>query len=235
MIALGISNIIYFFGLQFTEAHIGAALYTTYPIFISIYSIFILKERSNLKLKSIGFAMGFIGTTILITNFNFNLIIDPSNIIGNILIVVAASIWAFYSVLGKVIFNKSDDIKNIDVKYTIISNLLACVPIISILFFTNEINTFLLYSWDQWIIILILGIVATGLGLYIFFKGIKKIEVSRGISLALLKPVIATIFSFIILDEIPNIALYISLPLIFVAILMINKPKSNAEKEQVIE
>ncbi|MBD3226609.1 MAG: EamA family transporter [Candidatus Lokiarchaeota archaeon] len=240
MVALGISNIIYFLGLQFTFANVGSALYTTYPLFISVYSVFILNERTNLKLKLVGLIVGITGTTILITNFQLNLIIIPENLLGNILIVIAAMIWAFYSVLGKYIFRKSEDIKNVDVKYTIISNLLSCVPIFIILLLTpvipifeSEINSFLLYTWDQWLIILILGIIATGLGLYIFFKGIKKIEVSKGISLALFKPVIATIFSFFILREVPTIALYISLPLIIGAVLLINKPiRIKSEKSK---
>ena len=230
IIALGISNMIYFIGLQFTPANIGAACYSTYPIFISIYSIFLLNERSNLKLKMVGFALGLIGTTILITEFQFDLLIHPVHLIGNSLIVIAAAIWAFYSVLGKKIFNKASDIKNIEIKYTTLSSFLACIPIMIVLIFTpDEINTFFIYSWDQWIIILILGIIATGFGLFIFFKGVKRIEVSKGISLALFKPIIAIIFSFVILFEVPNLALFVSLPLIIIAVLLINRPIKNSK------
>ncbi|MHA1695135.1 MAG: DMT family transporter [Candidatus Helarchaeota archaeon] len=220
----GISNLLYFIGLQFTQANVGSALYTTYPIFISIYSVFILNERSNLKLKSIGFLIGITGTTILITNFQINLLIDPQNILGNILIVSAAAIWSIYSVIGKVIFNRANNIKNIEIKYTLISCFLAALPNFVLIGFTSEFNNFLIYTWEEWIIILILGTTSTALSIYLFFKGVQKIEVSKGISLALFKPVIATIFSFIILFEVPTLALLIAFPLIIIAVLLINNP-----------
>ncbi|MHA1270824.1 MAG: DMT family transporter [Candidatus Helarchaeota archaeon] len=229
-IGLGISNMIYFLGLQFTNANVGSALYVTYPIFISIYSVFLLNERSNLKLKTIGYLIGITGTLILMTNFQFELLFQPQNIFGNILLVFAAILFAFQSVIGKLIFKKSKEITNIEIKYTTTSFLLACIPIIIVLFFTPEINTFLMYSLSEWIIILILGIVSTGFGLYIFYRGIKKIELSKGISLALLKPVISTIFCYIILEELPTIALIVSIPMIMVAVFLINRPIKNNKK-----
>src|SRR5271157_3148628 len=78
VIALGISNMIYFIALQFVQANVGSALYTTYPIFISIYGIFILDERSSLKRKALGYTIGFFGTFILLLNVNFSLIFTPA-------------------------------------------------------------------------------------------------------------------------------------------------------------
>ena len=69
--ASGIANIIYFIGVSNSQANVAATIYSTYPIWISIYSIYILNERSNLKLKFIGIIFGLVGVTILMTNFNF--------------------------------------------------------------------------------------------------------------------------------------------------------------------
>ncbi|MHA1250965.1 MAG: hypothetical protein ACTSRP_13310 [Candidatus Helarchaeota archaeon] len=60
-----------------------------------------------------------------------------------------------------------------------------------------------------------------------FYRGIKKIELSKGISLALLKPIISTIFCYIILLELPTIALLISIPMIMFAVFLINRPVNN--------
>ena len=144
MLGLGISNIIYFIGLHYTQANIGAALYSTYPLFISIYAIFILGERTNLPQKFLGYIIGFIGMFILITNFQLGLLFKPENIIGNVLLVLAAAIWGFYSILGKKIFKlENGAIPNIEIKWTAISFLLSCVPIIIILPFTGETESFL--------------------------------------------------------------------------------------------
>jgi drug/metabolite transporter (DMT)-like permease len=99
--ALGIGNAIYFVGVTNTKANIAATIYTTYPMWITFYSIFILNEKSNLKLKFIGIGIGLIGIAILMTNFNITEIFSPQNLFGNFLVLLGSIIWSFYSVLGK--------------------------------------------------------------------------------------------------------------------------------------
>ncbi len=68
--ALGISNVIYFIGVRNTQANIAATIYSSYPIWITIYSILLLQEKNNLKLKFIGLGIGIFGVIILMTNLN---------------------------------------------------------------------------------------------------------------------------------------------------------------------
>ena len=96
MFGSGISNVLFFEGVQLTQANTGSVLYTTYPIFVSIYSIFVLNEKTNIPRKLIGFFIGFIGIVILMTNFQIGLIFEPANILGNIYLVAAAMIWSLY-------------------------------------------------------------------------------------------------------------------------------------------
>jgi drug/metabolite transporter (DMT)-like permease len=223
VIGLGISNMIYFLGLQFTLPGVGAALYTSYTLFIGIYSIFILNERTNIPLKIIGFILGFLGVVILLTNFNFSLLIMPDKILGNLLLVLAGGIWGFYSVLGKKIFRLNKDIKNVDVKFTVLSFFLACIPIAITLPFTAEIGDFFHHEPIEWLFISIMAIFVTAIGIYIFFVGVKLIEVSHGISFSLLKPIMAAFFSFLLLGEIPPTAMIVSVPLVTIAVLLINR------------
>lgn len=227
--ALGISNIIYFVGINNTQANIGATIYTSYPIWISIYSIFILNERLNLKLKFMGIFIGLIGVMILLTNLNFLDILSVENLIGNLLVLTGSIIWGLYSVLGKKIQLKEQETTNHDLKFTLVSLFFASLPIFLILVFTPEFNTFLIYDFNSWYLILFLGIISTGLGIYLFFIGLKHIEVSKGISLAFLKPIFATVLAFFLLIELPTISLFISIPIVIISIILINKtPKSNS-------
>lgn len=242
--ALGISNMIYFLALQFVQANIGSALYTTYPIFISIYGIFILDERSSLKRKALGYAIGFFGTFILLVNVNFSLIFNPAAFgsdlitkfsalfdlsnVGNVMLVVAAALWGFYSVLGKKISLLNPDTRDSQLKFSAFSNLLACIPNFIVILFMpsgspNSIDLLFVHLPSEWILILIMGFIITGLAYYAFFIGVKKIEVTKGISLSLLKPVLVTIFSLVILsnEAVPS-ALFVSIPLISAAVLFIN-------------
>ncbi|MFX0073274.1 MAG: EamA family transporter, partial [Candidatus Hermodarchaeota archaeon] len=78
--------------------------------------------------------------------------------------------------------------------------------------------------------IFFLGIVCTGLGTYLLFEGIKHLEVSKGMSLAFLKPIYATFLAFILLNESPTISLIVSIVLVIISILLINKRPSIQEE-----
>jgi drug/metabolite transporter (DMT)-like permease len=226
VIGLGISNILYFLGLHFelTQANVASALYTTYPIFATLYAILMLQERRNIPLKILGFVIGFTGTTLLVTDFQFNLLLTPEFIFGNLLLVSAASMFAIHSVVGKKIFSAEQKVTNIEIKYNLITSFLACIPVFLILvMMPEEIETLFQYDLFEWSLVLFLGVVSTAFGLYIFFKGIKKIEVSQGISLALLKPILATIFAFLILGEYPTVALVVAIIMVSIGVLLINK------------
>jgi drug/metabolite transporter (DMT)-like permease len=73
------------------------------------------------------------------------------------------------------------------------------LPVIIILLFTNELQGFLQYSPFEWVIVLILACFSTGFGLFIFFLGVRKLDISQGMSMALLKPIMAAIIAFFIL------------------------------------
>ncbi len=225
VLGLGISNMIYFLGIQAygTEAHVGAALYVSYTLFIGVYSIFILNERTNIPLKIVGFVVGFLGILILLTDFNFAIILQPDKITGDILLVLAGAIWGFYSVLGKKIFKKNPEIKNVDIKFTIWSFFLSCIPIAITLPFSGEIPDFLQHDAVEWSLVAFLAIISSGIGLYIFFVGVKYIDVSHGISFSLLKPIIAAFFMFVFFQNDIPIAMWVSVPLVSAAVLLINR------------
>ena len=221
--ALGIGNAIYFVGVTNTKANIAATIYTTYPMWITFYSIFILNEKSNLKLKFIGIVIGLIGIAILMTNFNITEIFSPQNLFGNFLVLLGSIIWSFYSVLGKKIQINEKETSNIALKFCMVSSFLASITIFIILIFTPEIESFMNYSFESWLWISFLGVVPSGLGTFLLFEGIKRIEVSKGMSLAFCKPIFATILAFFILNELPTIALLISISLVIASIILINK------------
>jgi drug/metabolite transporter (DMT)-like permease len=221
--ALGISNVIYFMGVRNTQANIAATIYSTYPIWITIYSILLLQEKNNLKLKFIGLSIGIFGVIILMTNFNFIGLFESEYLFGNVLVLLGSILWGLYSVLGKRIQINEKNTTNIPLKFSFISSLLACLPIFVILIFTSEFQNFGNYDIQSWAWIFFLGIISTGLGIFLLFEGIKRLEVSKGMSLAFLKPIFATILAFFILKEIPTLSLYISVGMIIISIVLINK------------
>ena len=229
VIGLGFSNITYFIGIQMTEPHIGAALYTSYALFIGIYSIFILNERSNIPLKITGFLMGLGGTILLGVTSSMNSSKSGENpILGNFLLVMSGAIWGFYSVLGKKIMRNNRGIKNVDVKFSALSFFLACIPPAIFLPFLPEGASFINHSFVEWALIGLMAVFVTAIGVYLFYHGCNTIDVSLGISNSLLKPIFSAIFSFFLLGLDIPLAMFISIPIVSVAVLLINKKPKQA-------
>ncbi len=231
--ALGISNVIYFIGVTHTQANIAAIIYTTYPIWIMIYSFFILNERNNIKIKFLGIMIGFLGVLILMTNFNLLGFFSSKYLFGNVLVLIGSIIWGLYSVIGKKIQLNEKDLSNAPLKFATISSLFASIPILVILLFTPERDGFLNYDVESWFWIAFMGIICTGIGIFLLFEGIIRLEVSKGFSLAFLKPIFVMFLAYFILSEEPTIALYISLCLIVVSIILINANPKYKEKRTI--
>ncbi|TXT63185.1 MAG: membrane protein of unknown function [Promethearchaeota archaeon] len=232
IIASGLSNILYFIGVNNTQANIASAILTTYPIWITIFSFFLLKEKSNIEYKIIGIILGVIGVFILITNFNFSGFLMQENLLGNILVLCGSIIWGLYTPLGKRIQTNEEETTNCALKFTMLSFVFTSIFISFIVLLTPEVHTFFQYDLNSWFWVLFLGIIPTGFGQYIFFLGVKHIEVSKGISLAFLKPVFATILAFFILQEQTTFTLLISIGLVSCSVILINRNRNNAEIEE---
>ena len=119
-------------------------------------------------------------------------------------------------------------ITNIEIKYTMVSFLFSCIPALITIFFTEETDTFLRYTGVEWGWVIFMAFISSAIGLFVFFIGVRKIEVSKGMSLALLKPIMASALAFAILSETPTNALITSIVLVIVAVTLINR-KSKIE------
>jgi len=225
ILGMGLGNFVYFLGVERTKANLGSVIYGTYPLFISIYSYFLLKERSNLKLKIMGYFIGFLATLIILTDFNFTNLLNSEYITGNLLVLLAAAIWSIFSVFGKKITkNERNLTANVDLKFNFVAMALAGLTnLIFILFMPAEQQDFFNYPLESWLYLFLLGIFVTGLGTWFFFLGIQDLEISKGISLAMFKPIFSLILAFFILGETPSLILLICLPFVISAVYLINK------------
>ncbi|MFX0135141.1 MAG: DMT family transporter [Candidatus Hodarchaeota archaeon] len=238
VLGLGISHVLYFIAISNTFANTGSLIFTTYPIWTALYSIILLNERTNLKLKFIGMGIGIFGIAILMLSFQptefFNieqLFRNYSHVFGSIVALIASLLWSLYAVLGKKIQNNCEETSDYDLKFTALSFIVTSIFMFFLLIFTPDFNAIFYYDLNTWFLVLILGVVSSGISYYLFFMGIKYIEVSKGISLALLKPIIAIFFAFVILGEDITLILLLSLAIVIFSLYLINRNPSDTEKE----
>lgn len=196
---LATGNVILFsFGIKLTTANIGQTIYTTVPIISAIASYFLLKEKFNV-LKITGILIGFFGTAVIILLPIFSKGIGVlSGMTGNLIILIAAISYSFYSVLSKKFQEKYSPIQL--VSYLALTTTL----IISILSVSD------LYRYPQWwqnitasglFSVIFLGIIGTAFYFLIVQLIIKKTTPVIASMVLYLQPLATFIWSYIFLKE----------------------------------
>lgn len=102
MAATGIAafNPLQYFALHTTTAINVTLILATCPAFMALLSVLFLKDRLGMA-QIAGIAVSFIGVAIVITNGNLQALLDVHFAIGDIWMLCAALIWAFYSIAVK--------------------------------------------------------------------------------------------------------------------------------------
>ena len=93
-------NPLQYFALHTTTAINVTLILATCPAFMALLSMLFLKERLGLA-QLLGIAVSFIGVAIVITNGDLESLLDVQFAIGDIWMLCAAIIWAFYSIAVK--------------------------------------------------------------------------------------------------------------------------------------
>ncbi len=213
-------------GTTLTDASIAATIVSGNPIIISLYMLTIGKERRTFK-KIFGIILGFLGMLIIVTELDFTQFMSKENVIGNLIVLFGMVFWCVHIIIGKRIIGKKlseDDafqISNLD--YNGVTFIVAGLLMVPFLLIPGEIATLSLFTWQTWLGMLYLGIFTSGIAYLFFFKGLEKIEASRGINLFYLKPIIATMFAILLIHEIPTLYFFIGIAIEVIALIFISQ------------
>lgn len=173
--------------LKYSSASTSAILFSTNPIFVALFSSFLLREKPT-KNQIIGISLGVLGSIFVTGGFK------ASNLVGPLLAISSAAIFGLYTVTGK----------NLTMR-------LGSLSVNSFSFlFGGTINFIWLFMnkqpiWqvtgDNYIRLLYLGIFVTGLAYYSFFTGLSMLNTTAGSSVFFAKPVFASILAWIFLAD----------------------------------
>ncbi|MDR7870487.1 MAG: DMT family transporter [Tissierellaceae bacterium] len=191
-IVLSINWTALFQAMKYTTIPIAILSYHTAPIFITVFSAIFLKEK--ITKKNIMFlSLAIVGVL---------LVLDSGGDIGT---AINHTKGIMYGILGAVsygiaiILNKL--IKDLSgFQRTLIQLSLVSIILLPIVIGQGNVN---LGQWDlkQWILVLIIGIIHTGLAYLLYFPSIKDVKGSTIAILTYLDPIIAILTSFVFLKE----------------------------------
>ncbi len=189
MLGLGLYPLFFITALTIAPAAQVNVLNYLWPIFILVFSLFVLQEKFSWK-TLVAFVLGLIGTYVIITQGSL-LSIKLEYLSGYVLALGAAISWAIFSV-----FNKKKKLDSIASLF--LFNVVGLILIALLMFFTK--SSFLILSKEVFGTFYI-GLFATAIAHLLWIKSLRIGKTSLIANLGHLTPFISLFFIFIILKE----------------------------------
>ena len=206
------------YGVESVQSNLAAILMSTTPLSSTILGHYYTKDEKFNFTKTIGILIGFTGIVYL---FSDNLLINESNFISAILILVGSTCY----VIGGVLTLKIKEKKNENVTGSIL--IWAVIILIPLSFLIEKPWTYS-PSVQSTISVVYLGLVSTGIAWLLRFK----ILVNNGLifqsQVSYLIPIFGTILSYIFLRELITFKVVISLVAVTIGIYFV---RSAGEKK----
>lgn len=221
-ISVTIFNTFVYIGLETTTATNALLINSSTPIIIILLSSLILKKHLN-KIEILGVALSTFGVLYVILKGNISEILNLTITSGDLWILVAASIWALYSVLLKY---KPKEIKALDFLFLIV---FFGTFFLFILFygsgyeFTSQIyeNKKILYT------LIYVAIFPSILSFYFWNTGIQEIGANKVGQYGNLMPIFGSVLAYFCLDEELHTYHFIGLFLVLIGIYLTQIYKSK--------
>ena len=203
------------YGVKSVQSNLAAILMSTTPLSSTILGHFFTKNEKFNLIRTVGVLIGFSGIVYL---FSDNILINDSNFVSALLILLGSTCY----VIGGVLTLKISQKKNENVTGSIlIWAVLILLPLVY--FFEKPWNS--VPSIESTISVVYLGMVSTGVAWLLRFKILKDNGLIFQSQVSYLIPIFGTILSYIFLKEIITPKVLVSLLAVIVGIYFVKKAK----------
>lgn len=203
-------------GLQMSSASLTAIIFSSNPLFISLFSAIILKEKLT-KGKVIGLFLGILGLFVTCSHvFTMSFDVDSSFIIGVLLIFLGMIIFSLYTVLNKPRVKKYGSIT-----CTTLSSIygaISIIPLLIVIGMKDGINSFAFNFSLIWPQFLFVAFFVTGIAYYFYFDALSNLDTAISSMSFFIKPPLASFMCFLLLHEEITVNSIIGIIIIFIAV-----------------
>ncbi len=196
VVGVALFNIFQNMGIGLTSSGIASLLVASNPVFILILSAMILGEKIT-RNKAAGIVLGSVG--IIVVTFlgkNMAILIRSGSFWGNILALLSAVCWAVYSVMNKRALKSYTPLT-----LTVLAYVFGSFILFFLCFTFGNLSLVFRWSLSSWLILLYLGILASGVTFYLWNYALSTMEASRVSIFIFLVPVVAIFLGKLILSE----------------------------------
>lgn len=199
---LGFNWVFLFQGFKHTTISNATLVYYFAPVFIIIASPIVIKESFS-KIKAISTFTAVIGLFLILDIKGAGEIGYLSNIKGIAFALLAAVFYASVVFINKFIINISD------YRRTLFQLTSAAAVLFPFILFQKEgyasiilkFKHILTLDLNTWVLIIIVGIVHTGLSYLLYFSALKDLNAQSAAILSYIDPISAVVFASIFLKE----------------------------------
>jgi drug/metabolite transporter (DMT)-like permease len=215
-----INKLLEYVGLALTTASDVALLITSESIFTAALSWLLLRERFR-KLTGLALCLGFVGVYLIVERSLIPNIPTGGGIwriVGDLLVVLALLVEAFYTVRGKALLVKHPPL--LITSASIVGSLVFWLPVAGWEIFTT--------GWHPigpvaWISICWMALMSTVLAYLAWFQGLAKVNGSAAASTLFIQPLLGTLLAIVLLGEQLTLTTVIGGVLIIVSVYLISR------------
>jgi drug/metabolite transporter (DMT)-like permease len=220
LVGFVINKLLEYVGLALTTASDVALLITSESIFTAALSWLLLRERFR-KLTGLALCLGFVGVYLIVERSLIPNIPAGGGvwrIVGDLLVVLALLVEAFYTVRGKALLVKHPPL--LITAASIVGSLVFWLPVAGWEIFTIGWHPIGLLAWIGigW-----MALMSTVLAYLAWFQGLAKVDGSAAASTLFIQPLLGTLLAIVLLGEQLTLTTVIGGILIIVSVYLISK------------
>ncbi|WAH37496.1 DMT family transporter [Alicyclobacillus dauci] len=192
----GILGITFYFalentGVKLTSASDAAMIVSSYPAITAILELLVFKVKTTF-VKTVGIVLAVGGVCEL--SFSAHMSLDTTQVLGNILLVIAGVAWTFYNFVTSTVVN-SYPATTVSLYQTVIGTT-AFIPLAG-----TELHQWTQPNMESFLALLYLGICCSVVAFLLYNYGLRKLSSSTVVTMMNLVPVFGVMFSVLILHE----------------------------------
>jgi len=189
--AIAFQRISYFYAVGLTTATVAAILFYTYPVFVTFFAVFFLKEKFD-RAMLLAVVMAFSGVALVVRIYDFaSLNID---FVGMLFGLLSSLLFVLYFVMVKGLRDRYSNWT-----LSVYGDGIGVLALLPIIYFSA--SNIVEFSTELWLLILAIAWGPSLLAYLFYSYALKYVDASKGSILGVIEPLSAALFSASILGE----------------------------------
>lgn len=193
VLGIGLNQAGFVLGLNYTSVAHSSLIIATTPIYVLLVAAWMKQEALTLQ-KVMGLVLSLVGVFVLTLEHGTGL--HGPSFLGDMITLCGSVAFAFYAVYSKELAERYDTLSMITFVY--VAGVVVVTPMAGWQLFDLAWAD---VTWRGWLGLLYNAAIASVMGYMIFYYALTKISATRVSAFSYLQPVLATLFSILLLGD----------------------------------